>query len=53
MATIEKIDVLSRLSPFLEDDAEHAMTLSVLMDCINDYVGKLRRTLAAAAGGAE
>jgi hypothetical protein len=48
---VEKLEVLTRLSPLLETDAEYAMTLAVIADITHDYVCKLRRTLEALAEG--
>jgi hypothetical protein len=38
----EKLETLSRLSPMLESDQETALTLSILLDIIGDYVTELR-----------
>jgi hypothetical protein len=46
---VEKLELLSRLSPVLETDQEFARTMTVVMQIISDYVAQLRRTLEALA----
>ena len=42
---LEKLEVLTRLSPCLDSDEETAYTLSVLMSVIADYTHDLRTVL--------
>jgi hypothetical protein len=42
---LEKLEVLTRLSPCLDSDEETAYTLSVLMSVIADYAQDLRAVL--------
>jgi hypothetical protein len=44
---VEKLELLSRLSPVLETDQEFAHTMTIVMQIISDYVAQLRRTLEA------
>ena len=44
---VEKLELLSRLSPVLETDQEFARTMTIVMQIISDYVAQLRRTLEA------
>jgi hypothetical protein len=44
---VEKLELLTRLSPVLETDQEFARTMTIVMQIISDYVAQLRRTLEA------
>jgi hypothetical protein len=48
---LEKLDVLSRISPCLDTDEEYGLTMAILMSIIADYVAKLRPVLTEMARG--
>jgi hypothetical protein len=43
--TIEKLEVVTALSPVLDSNIQQMHTMSVLLDIANDYVRELRRRL--------
>ena len=47
--TVQKLEILCRLSPLLDSDREQVQVLSVLTQIIADYVSQLRGTLETLA----
>jgi hypothetical protein len=47
--TVEKLELLCRLSPLLDSDREQAQVLSVLTHIMADYVSQLRGALETLA----
>jgi hypothetical protein len=47
--TVQKLEILCRLSPLLDSDREQVQVLSVLTQIIADYVSHLRGTLETLA----
>ena len=47
--TVQKLEILCRLSPMLDSDREQAQVLSVLTQIIADYVSQLRGALETLA----
>jgi hypothetical protein len=43
--TIEKLEVVTALSPILDSNIQQMHTMSVLLDIAHDYVRELRRRL--------
>jgi hypothetical protein len=48
---LEKLEVITGLSPILDSDADAAYTMSVLLEVSADYVAELRRLCNTAMQG--